>query len=215
MFYKKKIMAKPSWLTFTPASGNGNDSVNFSGTEHTGRTNRTYDAEVTASDTEPCTVHVINTGAAEFVSFDNSKASPSKAGGTLTITGKSNSQKLTFSYGSSPTPTLVLPAVTTYKANNANATSGTAISGDPGATAEYAFSVEFNVPENETIESKTCTLIVTANGGKSAQCVITQSAGDAYLYVDEESQTETTVTIPAAGTAQAVQILSNTSWSIA
>ena len=208
-------MAKPAWLTITPMSGNGNDSVNFSGSEHTGRTNRTYKATVTASDTEPCTITVNNTGAAEFVSFDNSTASPGKAGGTLTVTGKSNSSKLTFSYGSSPTPTLVLPAVTTYKANNANATSGTAITGDPGASAEYAFSVEFNVPENETIASKTCTLIVTANGGTTAQCVITQSAGDAYLWVGEENQTEISIAIPAAGTAQAVQILSNTSWTIA
>lgn len=207
-------MAKPAWLTISPSSGNGNESVNYSGTEHTGRTARSYESTVQASDVEPCTITATQTAAAEFVSFNSATASPGKAGGALTISGKSNSSKLTFSFESSPTPTLVLPAVTTYKANNANATSGTAITGDPGATAEYTFSVEFNVPENETIGSLSCVLLVTSAGGQTSRCTITQAAGDAYLWVGEENQTELTVTIPAIGTAQVAQVLSNTEWTI-
>lgn len=207
-------MAKPAWLTISPSSGNGNDSVNYSGTEHTGRTARSYQSTVQASDVEPCHITAIQAGADEFVSFDNNSASPGKAGGTLTITGKSNSTKLTFSFESSPSPTLILPAVTTYKANNATATSGTAISGDPGGNSEYTFSVEFDVPENETIGSLSCVLLVTTAGGQTSRCTITQAAGDAYLWVGEENQTELTVNIPAAGTAQVAQILSNTDWTI-
>ena len=37
--------------------------------------------------------------AAEFIQFDNSSPAVDKDGGTITLTGKSNSQKITFSKG--------------------------------------------------------------------------------------------------------------------
>lgn len=42
-------MARPSWLTINPGSGNGNGTIQFSGTEHTGRVARTYVATVSNS----------------------------------------------------------------------------------------------------------------------------------------------------------------------
>ena len=117
--------------------------------------------------------------------------------------------------------TLTLPS--NYKASGVNTANGATIASDPGATAAFNFSIEFTVDPNTTIESKMATVTVTDAGGTSAgagryhSCVVTQNAGDAYLYVSEEGTTTATVTIPAAGGSgnQAqFAILSNTDWSI-
>lgn len=207
-------MAKPSWLTITPDSGNGNGSIQFSGTEHTGRVARTYAATVSNSKTADCTINVSQTPKTEFVTIQGT-AAPTKEGGALTITGQSNSTKLTFSWKQEPAPTLVMAIPANYTANEASTANGAVITGDPGATAQYDFSIKFTVPENTTIGTLTATLVVTSKGGQTAECVITQAAGDTYLWVGQKNQTETSVTIPQDGSAQTVQVLSNDAWTVA
>lgn len=206
-------MAKPSWLTINPSSGNGNGTIQFSGTEHTGRVARTYVATVSNTKTADCTVNVSQTAKAEFVTMQ-ATASPAKTGGDLTITGSSNSTKLTFSWKQSPAPTLVLEIPASYTAGGTSTPNGTAITGDPGATAQYSFSIKFTIPANTTIGQLTATLVVTDAGGNTAQCVITQAAGDAYLWVGAMDQTETDCTIPQVGTATGVQVFSNDAWTV-
>lgn len=206
-------MARPSWLTINPGSGNGNGTIQFSGTEHTGRVARTYVATVSNSKTADCTINVSQTAKNEFVTMQ-ATASPSKEGGDLTITGSSNSTKLTFSWKQSPSPTLVLEIPANYTAGGTSTPNGTAISGDPGATAQYSFSIKFTIPANTTIDELTATLVVTDAGGHTAQCVITQAKGDPYLWVGKMNQTETNCTIPQAGTATGVQVFSNDAWTV-
>ena len=135
-------------------------------------------------------------------------AAVSKSGGSLTITGTSNSSKLTFSLTGTNGIGLTLPA--SYLANSVSTNNGAAITGDPGATQEYTFSITFtNIGENTTISSLTSQLTVTTNNNTTDTCDITQAAGDAYLTISPAS-----ITIPAAGTAQSVTVSSNTSWSI-
>lgn len=207
-------MAKPSWLTITPESGKGNGSIQFSGTEHTGRVARTYEATVSNSKTLDCIINVSQSPKTEFVTIQGT-AAPAKEGGSLMITGQSNSSKLTFSWQQEPTPTLVMDIPASYTANGESTDNGAEISGDPGATAQYDFSIEFTVPENTTIGTLTATLVVTSNGGQTAQCVITQAAGDVYLWVRKENQTETTVIIRQDGSANSVPVLSNDAWTVA
>lgn len=207
-------MAKPSWLTITPVSGSGNGSIKFSGTEHTGRVARTYEVTVSNSKTADCTINVSQTPKTEFVTIQGT-AAPTKEGGALTITGKSNSMKLTFSWKQEPAPTLVMAIPANYMANGTSTANGAVITGDPGVTAQYDFSIRFTVPKNTTIGTLTATLVVTTNGGQTAQCVITQGAGDAYLWVGTKNQTETSVTIPQDGSARTVQVLSNDAWTVA
>lgn len=207
------VMAKPSWLTINPSSGNGNGTIQFSGTEHTGRVARIYVATVSNTKTADCTVNVSQTAKAEFVTMQ-ATASPAKTGGDLTITGSSNSTKLTFTWKQNPAPTLVLEIPASYTAGGTSTPNGTAITGDPGATAQYSFSIKFTIPANTTIGQLTATLVVTDAGGNTAQCVITQAAGDAYLWVGAMDQTETDCTIPQAGTATGVQVFSNDAWTV-
>ena len=204
-------MAYASWANPNKTSGNGNDTVSWSATAHTGREARQTTATFAASGVESKTLTIIQSGKTEFVSFDSATAAVDKTGGTLTITGTSNSSKLTFALTGTNGIGLVLPS--SYTANSVNTNNGTAITGDPGAAQQYAFSITFsNIAENTTISSLTSQLTVTPNSGSSAAqtCTITQAAGDAYLTISP-----TTITIPAAGTpAQSVTVTSNTNWTI-
>lgn len=204
-------MAYASWANPNKTSGNGNDTVSWSASAHTGREARQTTATFAASGVESKILTIIQSGKTEFVSFDDVTATVDKAGGTLTITGKSNSSKLTFALTGTNGIGLTLPAK--YKANSVDTNNGTAITGDPGAAQEYVFSITFTgIGENTTIDSKVSQLTVTPNSGSSAAqtCTITQAAGDAYLTISP-----TTITIPAAGTpAQSISVSSNTNWTI-
>lgn len=204
-------MAYASWASPNKTSGNGNDTVSWSASAHTGREARQTTATFAASGVESKTLTIIQSGKTEFVSFDSATAAIDKSGGTLTITGTSNSSKLTFALTGTNGIGLTLPA--SYTANSVSTNNGTAITGDPGASQQYTFSITFtNIAENTTISSKTSQLTVTPNSGSSAAvtCNITQAAGDAYLTISPN-----TITIPAAGTpAQSVTVTSNTNWSI-
>ena len=200
-------MAYASWVEPNKTSGNGNDTVAWTGQAHTGRTARQTTATFSASGVESKTLTIIQSGKTEFVTID-STAAVNKSGGTLTITGTSNSSKLTFSLTGTNGIGLVLPS--SYSANSVTTNNGAAITGDPGAAQQYTFSITFsNIAENTSISALTSQLTVTANGAQTATCDITQAAGDAYLTI---SPTE--ITLTAAGTAVNVSVTSNTSWTI-
>ena len=197
------------WASPNKTSGNGNDTVSWSASAHTGRLARQTLATFSASGVSPSPeLTIIQSGKTEFVSFDSATASVGKNGGTLTITGKSNSSKLTFSLTGNNGIGLVLP--TKYLAKSVQTDNAAAIAGDPGATQEYVFSITFTgIAENTSIASLLSQLTVEDNNGNTATCDITQAAGDAYLTISPA-----TITIPAAGTAVSVSVSSNTNWSI-
>lgn len=206
-------MAKAAWLTVNPMSGSGNQTLQNTGTEHTGRLQRTTTVTGIASGVSPNrTYQVIQQPKAEFVSFDQSEVSVAKEGGTLTITGKSNSSTLTFTLVDPNEDendlTLELPA--NYTAGGSSTANGEAISGDPGATAEYEFSVQFTgIAANTTINELTAAVKVEAAGGQTAQVLVKQTAGDPTFEFSKES-----ITLTAAGTAVSIEVTSNTSWTI-
>lgn len=215
-------MAKPIWLTIAPMAGNSNETVNCTGTEHTGRVARSYAMTISAVGTDSCSVTVTQTPLAEFVSFSSNTATIGKEGGNLTITGRSNSSKLTFSLNDSPSLPITLPK--NYTANGISTNNGAGIKGDPGAVAAYDFSIVFSVPENTTIGDRSATLSVADNGGTSPSAsqfhsvVITQNAGDAYLYINEEGTTSASITLGQKGgsaNGASFNVLSNTDWTIA
>ena len=200
-------MAYASWVAPNKTSGNGNDTVAWTGQEHTGRSARQTTASYNASGVDSKTLTIIQAGKTEFVEIDDT-AAVGKDGGTLTITGTSNSAKLTFTLTGTNGIGLVLPTV--YIANSVNTNNGAAITGDPGAVQQYAFSITFsNIPANGTTGSKTSQLTVTTNNATTDTCDITQAAGDAYLTISP-----TTINLTAAGTAVNVTVSSNTSWTI-
>lgn len=200
-------MAYASWVTPSKQAGSGNDSVSWTGQEHTGREARTTTATFAASGVESKVLTINQAGKTEFVSLADT-ASVSKSGGTVTISGTSNSSKLTFTLTGTNGIGLVLP--TSYLANSVSTDNGVAITGDPGAAQQYSFSITFsNIAENTTISALVSQLTVTTNNGETDTCTITQAAGDPYLTISP-----TTINLTAAGTAVSVSVTSNTSWTI-
>ena len=197
-------MAKPTWVTAQPSSGTGNGTVQVSATVYTGRVQRTGELTYKADGADDVVQSVTQKGKEEFVTVEN--VSASKAGGSVTVKGKSNSSKLTFALGTGNI-TITLP--NTYTAAGKSATNGTAINGDPGASAEFEFSMAITVPANTTVEAKSRQVTVTTAGGQAATSTISQAAGDAALEVLPAS-----ITLEADGTAVEVTVTSNTSWTV-
>ena len=136
-------MSKAAWLKATPSSGSGNATVNVSSTaEHTGRVARSTVLTFKAANVDDVVRTVNQAGKPEYVDIDDSATSP-KEGKVVTISGVSNSAKLTFSLGTGDLQ-VSLPAQ--YTANSLSTSNGAAISGDPGAAAVYNFSIAITVP---------------------------------------------------------------------
>lgn len=200
------------WLTATPPTG-GSINTTITAAAHTGRSNRTgvVTFTVTAGGSKTAKFNATQTAKAEFVSWAQSTYSATKSGGTVTMTGTSNSSKITFSLKSGGSIVATIP--TTYTANSASTNNGAAISGDPGSSAQFSFSIGIIIPPNLTINTKSCVIVATPNSGAAAEATINQSAGDVTLDVSP-----TTITLPASGTASGdegkVNVTSNTSWSV-
>lgn len=210
-------MAKAAWLTVNPASGNGNATVQNTGIVHTGREQRETTVTGVAVGVSPNKIYkVIQKGKPEFVSFTNgAETTVGKAGGTLTITGKTNSSKLNFELVNLETRAVVagglkLTLPSKYTAGGVETTNNVAITGDPGAQQEFEFSITFTgIAANTTIDELTAAMKVTTAGGQSAQIQIKQSAGDPVFSFGQE-----TITLEASGAAVSQTIVSNTSWEL-
>lgn len=205
-------MAKASWAVVNPSSGSGNKSVNVSSSAaHTGRTARQTTLTITAANVTPKYVTVNQAGKPEFTENTSDTATAVQGGQTVTISGKSNSSKLTFSLG---TGDLSLTLPTKYTAGGLSITNGAAITGDPGASAEYDWSIQFDVPANTSVSEKSRQIIVTDNAGNTDTCQLTQAAGAATLEVKKNGVAITSVDLDWEGTAVSFDVESNTSWSI-
>lgn len=199
-------MAKAEWVKVTPSQGSGNATVNVSSNgEHSGRVARTTILTWKAANVSNVERTVSQAGKPEYVDIDDA-ASADKAGKIVTISGISNSKKLTFSLG---TGELEITLPNTYTANSVTTSNGVNISGDPGAIAEYPFSISITVPANEDVVAKSRQIIVSDEAGHQDVCTLTSAAGDAYLSVQLGD-----IELDYKGTAVTVTVESNTSWTI-
>lgn len=201
-------MSKPTWLNISPSQGSGNGTIQNSASEHTGRVARSGQVTVTASGVAaPATYDVTQEAKPEFVAFnDGTEMAAPKTAGNLTVKGKSNSSKLTFSLVGDG-KNVTIPS--SFTAGGVATDNGVAIAGDPGADAEFEFAVILDLPVNDSVEEIERTIKVESDGGQSAQIVIKQAAGDARLSVSPNA-----VTIKQDGSAVSVNVESNTSWSV-
>lgn len=199
-------MAKASWAVVEPSKGSGNKEVSVkSSAEHTGRLARTTVLTFKAAYCQDVQRTVNQAGKPEYVDIADSAAAE-KTGKVVTISGVSNSKKLTFSLG---TGDLDITLPDSYNANSISTANGAEISGDPGALAVYNFSIAVTVPANESVDPKTRQIIVTDDGGHQDVCLLTVAAGDAYLRV-----TEGEISLDYLGTPVAVKVESNTEWTV-
>lgn len=200
---------KFGFVTVDPVSGSGDQAVNFSGEKHTGRVQRTINLTVTTNGGAKKALVVNQAAAAEVVRSDSPNASVQKAGGNVTITGKSNSTKLTFSVTPAEENGLTLQLPANYTAAGKTTANGAIIVNDPGSAGEFVWSITISdVPTNVTIEELTATLKVTAAGGQTANVTVTQAAGDSTIELDKNI-----INLDVNGTQQTVNVTSNDSWT--
>ena len=200
---------KFGFVTVDPVSGSGDQAVNFSGEKHTGRLQRTINLMVTTNGGAKKALVVNQAAAAEVVRSDSPNASVQKTGGNVTITGKSNSTKLTFSVTPAEENGLTLQLPADYTAAGKTTANGAVIADDPGTAGEFVWSITISdVPANVTIDELTATLKVTAAGGQTANVTVTQAAGDSTIELDKE-----TINLDVNGTQQTVNVTSNDSWT--
>lgn len=200
-------MAKANWVAVSKTQGQGDDTVHVSSHDsHTGRLSRTTTLTWKAANVKDVVRTVAQAGKPEDVTMDSSAAAD-KTGKVVTISGVSNSAKLTFSLGTGDLTTISLP--TTYIANSVSTKNGVAISGDPGSIAEYPFSITIDVPANEGTTALTRQIIVENEAGKRAICTLKLAAGDAFIIIAEGD-----IELDWQGTPVSVFVDSNTAWSI-
>lgn len=199
-------MAKADWVKVNPSQGSGNATVNVSSqTEHTGRVARTTVLRWKAANVADVQRIVNQAGKPEYVDIDDA-ASSDKDGKVVTISGVSNSRILTFTLGNGD---LDISLPQNYMANSLTTKNGVAISGDPGAVAEYPFSIVVTVPANDGTAALTRQIIVTDEGGHQDVCLLTLAAGDAYITVAAGD-----IELDYLGTPVGVFVESNTTWTV-
>lgn len=203
----------PSYLSWVPKTGTGNAQIKInSANPYTGRTDRsTAISGKIVGKTNTVRVIVTEKAADEFIIPDGLTINVAKDGGTIHVTGKSNSKLLTFTWKTN----FGIANVTSFKVNSSTtATSGTAIAGDPGATGKYNYDVTVVVPKNGTVTARSATLEIKGEGSTVVKTItITQALGDSYLYLNSQGTTTATVTIPKGGGEQTLNILSNDEWT--
>lgn len=200
---------KFGFVTVDPVSGSGDQAVSISGDKYTGRLGRTANLIVVTNGGVQKALVVNQAAAAESVTSDSPTATVAKTGGNVTITGKSNSTKLTFAATPAEENGLTLQLPENYTAAGKQTANGAFIADDPGATGEFVWSITIsNVPANVSIEELVATLSVAAAGGQKAQVTITQAAGDSTLEIDKE-----TINLDVNGSAQTVNVTSNDEWT--
>ena len=200
---------KIGFVTVDPVSGSGDQAVSISGDKYTGRLERTANLIVVTNGGVQKALVVNQAAASESVTSDSSTATVAKTGGNVTITGKSNSTKLTFAATPAEENGLTLQLPENYTAAGKQTANGAIIADDPGTTGEFVWSITIsNVPANVSIEELVATLSVTAAGGQKAQVTITQAAGDSTLEIDKE-----TINLDVNGSAQTVNVTSNDEWT--
>lgn len=200
---------KFGFVTVDPVSGSGDQAVSISGDKYTGRLERITNLIVVTNGGVQKALVVNQAAAAESVTSNSPTATVAKTGGNVTITGKSNSTKLTFAATPAEENGLTLQLPENYTAAGKQTANGAVIADDPGATGEFVWSITIsNVPANVSIEELVATLSVTAAGGQKAQVTITQAAGDSTLEIDKK-----TINLDVNGSAQTVNVTSNDEWT--
>ena len=207
-------MAKDSWLTVNPMAGEGNATLTNSGTIHKGRLERQTVVTAVVKGIEAAkSYQVKQEPTAEYITLDKTSFDVGEGASTITVSGKSNSPKITFSLGTGNDIPIVLLA--NYTANGLLTVNGTSIPDDPGAVDEFVFSMQIPIPKN-TVGKRTGKVSVTGSTSSVTGTVtitqatstwtVTYSKGDYINTINKTSEK-----INWGGTATAVAtLLANT-----
>lgn len=222
-------MAKAAWITPNPSSGTGTKTVSVSAQNFTGRVERTTTLTITSTkDTsKKATVTAKQTALAEFLTLKTSAGNSIPATAAVIIYSfESNSKYICLRKDSGYTASDVV-IVNALQGETGEIITGVdkgsftlyTIPNDWGASGKYEFEIGISVKANETISPITRKFTLGGVSGSSepttfptALTVKTTSVQAAKVVTLTVSPTS--ITIPAAGTAQTITVTSNDAWSI-
>ena len=173
-------MAKPSWITIVSGStGSGSGTRSLKASSHTGRSSRSGSIKGVTSGGASDSVVISQDGASEFITVDKTSYSVTALGGTVKITGTSNSPSLKFYQLTNISSLSNFTLKVNGTAYTWNGSSSHTISGDPGASASYTFEISFDVAENQTESSRSISFRLSDSGSSplSSKITIKQDAG--------------------------------------
>lgn len=211
-----------STLQFEPEQGSNNNTVTVTCSAITGRASRSTTITVAAKDTTTYpslkkTISVTQTGKPEFIIADQggSTVGFTATETTFYVSGSSNSAKLTVNY--TPDTTNGLAATLSKLEISSDSgtswttiTSGTAISGDPGNTAEYMYRATFTCSANASVNGLTGIVNVSSDSVTSTSTDIVQYGNSATLSVSK-----TSLSFDATAGTATFDVTSNIAWTVA
>lgn len=230
-------------LDKTSGTGNGTVKASVA-SQYYGRLSRSGSIVVTSTkDTsKKATVNVTNSAYGEFLRIDNDQTTVIASAGTIQIASdaseenvnQTNCKYLIYKVDGDINITAIKvsyrigtvgPSNQYIEITDANITSNTdgsktlTIPDDPGASNRLDLLIEVTITANETISVKRSTMELGGTSSakptklsdavEQASIQITQKAKNVTLSVSP-----TSITIPAAGTAQTITVTSNDAWTI-
>ena len=213
-----------STLQFEPEQGSNNNTVTVTCSAITGRASRSTTVTVAAKDTTTYptlkkTISVTQTGKPEFIIADQGGLAVgfTATETTFYVSGSSNSAKLTVNY--TPDTTNGLAATLSKLEISSDSgtswttiTSGTAISGDPGNTAEYMYRATFTCSTNTSVNGLTGIVNVSSDSATSTPTDIVQYGNSASATL---SVSKTSLSFDADAGTETFDVTSNTAWTVA
>lgn len=179
------------WVRLSDDSGSGDTPVTATVKEaNTGRNPRSVVLKGTTAHDAEATATITQAAKSEFVQFTQSHYYMDNGDTSVTITGRSNSRRLTFVLGTNETGTTVflnLPQTFTVEIRDGVtvvATNMQDIGGDPGLTSDYEFSVTLTTRNTNPQTTRRQFLYVTGFAGSMDTTDITQAGITTTILFD-------------------------------
>lgn len=184
------------WLTISADRGTGDAALTVTVTEvNKGRNQRQV---VVIGETEHGATGeatIVQDGENEYVSFDSVSYNIANSGTSVTITGKSNSKKLTFGIATPSTgETDYLNIPSSYTATKGASSQSVSLSPiaaeldpDYGATGEFAFSITLTTKDTSPSKARQCRFYAATFGGPTDYTTINQEGVASTILFDGES----------------------------
>lgn len=199
-------MAKPAWLSVSPKSGTGDQSIQVTAQAHTGRSNRQGTITVSTTGGASAEVECTQTAHEAFVTAgEKQNVGSTKTTATVTFTTNVQAFKLIASAGTT---------IGTVNANGAAVSASSEVytpAGDPGASAQYTVTVVITFVANDTLKAITHTVKLqdSATSSVTDTASVTQAEGTTRVTVDPD-----TLTFAVGGESKRFSVSSNDSWTI-
>lgn len=206
-------MPKPSWITIRTTSGSNNGTSQIVATAYTGRAQRSGVITGQTTGGVSDTSSVVQSGKAEHITITTKSYSVGNNGGTVEITGVSNSAALSLVGSTRIDGATYALEVNTVPDESWNGSNDVTVDGDPGSSAEYNFKITATYPVNHTTSQVKDVFSVKNGSGSvtSGDLTITQAAG-VKTYSDVKITLFNYTTIPASGGSVVPTISYSQTW---